>query len=81
MFKLSRVGLGYIIIPLTSFSPTEVTSITISNDLGNNVSEIKLSANTNTRYCCKCHSELQDHEDILCDNCLEETYNERLSDA
>ncbi|MBQ7276669.1 MAG: hypothetical protein IJS58_05390 [Bacilli bacterium] len=52
-----------------------------SNDLGNNVSEIKLSANTNIRYCCKCHSELQDHEDILCDNCLEEAYNERLSDT
>lgn len=45
-----------------------------SNDMGNNVSEIKLS----TRFCAKCGKVLTSRENIICDDCLEEVYEERL---
>ena len=49
----------------------------ISNDQGNNVSEIKLSASIK---CAKCGKELESHEDIICDECLQEAYEERLAE-
>lgn len=48
-----------------------------SNDQGNNVSEIKLSASIK---CAKCGKELDYHENIICDECLQEVYEERLSE-
>ena len=49
----------------------------ISNDQGNNVSEIKLSASLK---CARCGEELESHENIICDECLQEVYEERLAD-
>lgn len=48
-----------------------------SNDQGNNVSEIKLSASIK---CAKCGRELDFHENIICDECLQEVYEERLAE-
>ena len=48
-----------------------------SNDQGNNVSEIKLSASLK---CARCGKELDSHENIICDECLQEVYEERLAD-
>lgn len=49
----------------------------ISNDHGNNVSEIKMSA---IQKCVKCGKELEAHENIVCDDCLQEILEERSSD-
>lgn len=46
-----------------------------SNDQGNNVSEIKMSSPIK---CAKCGKELESHENIICDECLQEVYEERL---
>ena len=46
-----------------------------SNDQGNNVSEIKMSASLK---CAKCGNELGSHENIICDECLQEVYEERM---
>lgn len=60
-----------------------------SADAGNNVSEIKMSLNTrysnnlnnNTlpsyHYCVNCNRELNEFEKYLCDECLEEAYQQR----
>ena len=49
----------------------------ISNDQGNNVSEIKLSTSLK---CVKCGRKLGSHENIICDECFQEVYEERLAD-
>ena len=71
-----------------------------SNDLGNNVSDIKEfslkinNKNTNQNFngkqvfspthsnthCARCGAELSDDEEYICDECLEEIYDERLQD-
>ena len=48
-----------------------------SNDQGNNVSEIKMSSPIK---CAKCGEELDSHENIICDECLQEVYEERLTE-
>ena len=48
-----------------------------SNDQGNNVSEIKMS---HLSRCAKCGKSLESHENIICDECLQEVYEERLAE-
>ena len=60
-----------------------------SNDMGNNVSDIKefnarnkskFSPTHSNTHCAKCGKELSDDEEYVCDECLEEIYDERLQD-
>jgi predicted amidophosphoribosyltransferase len=48
-----------------------------SNDQGNNVSEIKMSTSSK---CMRCGRDLESHENIICDECLQEVYEERLAE-
>ena len=63
--------------PKLSDTDIENDNTGTSNDQGNNVSEIKLSA---FKKCAKCGKELDYHENIICDECLQEVYEERLSE-
>ena len=56
-----------------------------SSDMGNNVSDIKefsttlnLSNNSDSRVCHNCGKDLEPEEECICDECLEQMYDERL---
>ena len=56
-----------------------------SSDMGNNVSDIKefsttlnLSNNSDSRVCHNCGKDLEPEEEFICDECLEQMYDERL---
>lgn len=63
--------------PKLNDSDIENDNTGTSNDQGNNVSEIKMSASLK---CAKCNRDLESHENIICDECLQEAYEERLAE-
>ena len=63
--------------PKLNDSDIENDNTGTSNDHGNNVSEIKLS---HLSHCAKCGKLLESHENIICDECLQEVYEERLAE-
>lgn len=49
-----------------------------SNDMGNNVSEIKMSKSVCSQHCACCGAELTSSQQYLCDDCLESIYQDRV---